>query len=224
MKEEQVEPVHLLSVGTFGRVVADYLRMFREDISETAAEDYKLLLSETRKTWPIARITVIAAWRPVLELCELLDDFSHEWQRPFVPLVLDAKALRLGPVVIPGRGSCWHCWSRRLNQHSAWTNAEAALLQHYKSNPDSGPRGYLEPFAMMAATRIAHIIDALDSSQAMPGHIWQIDMMTREITTSTVVGIHDCPRCGLHRPAPTRSFAEMQSELAYLWTHATRER
>jgi len=66
-------------------------------------------------------------------------------------------------------------------------------------------------------------VEALDAGEALPGQVWQIDMINRKITTSTVVGVHDCPRCGLHRPGPTRSHAEMQQALAYLWNHGRNE-
>jgi bacteriocin biosynthesis cyclodehydratase domain-containing protein len=138
-------------------------------------------------------------------------------------LVLDSAVLRLGPIVAPGGGGCWNCWARRSRQHAAWPNEQSALAQHYASQPDSGPKGFLEPFAMMGAARIGYAIEALDSSTPIGGYVWQIDLITRKVTTSTVVGIHDCRRCGLHRPAATRSFAEMQQTLAYLWTNPVSE-
>ena len=177
---------------------------------------------QTTAGWPIARVMVIAAWRPVPNLCEWLDEFSYERQRPWLPLMLEFNVLRLGPIVVPG-ASCWGCWVKRYRQHVAWPNEISAVLQHYCSHADEGPRGYLEPFAMMGATQIHRVIDELDRASATPGYIWQIDMMTRKITTSRVIGVHDCPRCGLHRSPATRSYLEMQMELTHLWAHPTRE-
>jgi bacteriocin biosynthesis cyclodehydratase domain-containing protein len=216
-QSQSIQPVHLLSVGAFGQAVAAYLRSLRTDVVEMVVSNDTVPLPEM---WPVARAGIIAAWRPVPHLCELLDDLSYTWQRPFVPLVLDSTVLRLGPIVIPGAGSCWGCWAQRFRQHSERPQEQAALWRHYASHVDSGPRGYLEPYALMAATRIAQTIDELDSSKAVPGHIWQIDMMTRVITTSKVVGVHDCGRCGLHRSPSARSFAGMQQELGYLWSDA----
>lgn len=214
-QQNAIGSVHLLSVGPFGHSVGNYLRIFRDDVHVTPVNDNTIPLPDT---WPDSRIIAVAAWRPVPTLCELLNQLSFERYCPFLPLILDSSILRLGPIVSPGNGACWNCWVRRSHQHSAWPKEQSALLQHYASYPDFGPQGYLEPFAMMGAAKITEAINSLDSSTAIPGHIWQIDMLTRKIATSTVVGIHDCPRCGLHRPVATRSFAEMQRGLAYLWS------
>lgn len=220
MRKEQIFPesVHLLSVGPFAKAVAGWLKTFRHDVIETA-------LTDEHAVQPgIARITVVAAWRPVSGLCELLDTLSFEWQRPFVPLIVESSILRMGPVVMPGRGACWQCWQQRARQHSEWALAQSALLQHYASAPQAGPQGFLEPFAVMAATRIAQVIEDLDSQSAMPGFIWQIDMLSRAITTAVAIGIHDCPRCGLHQPLAELSFAAMQRDLAHLWTQTRTEK
>jgi bacteriocin biosynthesis cyclodehydratase domain-containing protein len=220
MRKEQAFPesVHLLSVGPFASAVAGWLKIFRNDVIETSVTDEQGVQPE------IARITVVAAWRPVSRLCELLDTLSFEWPRPFVPLIVESSILRLGPIVMPGRGACWHCWQQRARQHSEWAFAQSALLQHYASSPQAGPQGFLEPFAMMAAARIAQVIEDLDSQSAVPGFIWQVDMLSRVIKTAVTVGIHDCPRCGLHRPMAELSFAAMQRDLAYLWTQARMEK
>jgi bacteriocin biosynthesis cyclodehydratase domain-containing protein len=210
-------PVQLLAVGSFGRAVAAYLKTFCADLYETSVDDDVIPLPET---WPAARLTVLTAWRPVPSLCELLDDVCHRWNRPFVPLILDSTILRLGPIVMPGQEGCWGCWTRRYNQHITWPEERSALLQYYASHPDSGPKGFLEPFAMMGASQLRQTIEALDSSTARPGHVWQIDMLTGNITTSTVVGLQGCTRCGEHRPEATRSYAEMRQTLSYLWTRA----
>ena len=125
--------------------------------------------------------------------------------------------MRVGPIVMPGQGSCWGCWVRRSRQHEKWPKEQAALSRHYATHADAGPLGYLEPFALMGAARLVYIINALKASSAIPGYVWEIDIVKRRMTSGTVVGVHDCPRCGLHRDASRRSFAEMQCKLAYLW-------
>jgi bacteriocin biosynthesis cyclodehydratase domain-containing protein len=208
-------PVLLLSVGGFGLAVAKFLVTLRTDVEELVVTDDTIPLPEV---WPHARMHLIASWRPVHHICDLLNELSHGWRTPFVPLVADSKRLQLGPVTIPGGGSCWACWVRRSRQHAAWPKEYSALLEYYASHPQAGPQGYLEPFALMAAVRLSETIDALDRSTATAGEVWQIDMITREITTSMVVGVHDCPWCGLGQSPRTRSFAGIQSHLADLWT------
>jgi bacteriocin biosynthesis cyclodehydratase domain-containing protein len=209
-------PPHLLSVGSFGRAVAQYLSALCPKLVETRVTDDTIVLPTM---WPSCSTNFLASWRPVPHLCGLLDELSFKWERPFVPIILDSTFLRVGPVVAPRYGPCWGCWMSRSTQHDDWSRERLALFDFYASHPDEGPRGYLEPFAMMAASRMAAILEAVKSSNlnAAAGHIWQIDMLTREITTATVIGVDDCSRCGLHRPPATRSFAVMQKELAYLW-------
>ena len=205
------KPVHVIWSGTFGKVVATDLGVLRSDcLSAVSAEDVA--------SFPEARIRVLAAWRPVPRLCELLDEVSHESRCPFLPLISDATTLRLGPVIIPGKGSCWSCWIKRGRQHDPWVDRREALSQYYAVHPDKGPQGYLRPFAMMSAARLSAIINEIDAGSALGGYVWQVNMMTREITTCIAVGVHDCPRCGRQCPSATRSFAEMKEKLGYLWT------
>jgi bacteriocin biosynthesis cyclodehydratase domain-containing protein len=213
--ETSSAPLHVLSAGSFGRAVAQYLRAFRTDLVETVlAGDASALPAVSPKSGAV----IIASWRPVPRFCELLDEFSFTRECPFVPVVLDSTILRIGPVVIPGRGSCWGCWARRYTQHDAWREERRVLLDHYASQPAAGPQGYLEPFAMIAASRLASVLGKLTDSNPPAGNIWQIDVITREISIGTVVGVHDCARCGLHRTAAERNFSSMKSDLEYLWS------
>jgi bacteriocin biosynthesis cyclodehydratase domain-containing protein len=214
-------PVNVLAVGPFGRAVARYLSTFLAPIVETVLVQEQLPAEED---FSRARVHVVAAWRPVPLLCELLDQFIHREPRPFIPLILESAMLRLGPVIVPGSGSCWNCWMKRSSQHAQWPKDQATVLQHYSAHPEAGPKGYLEPFALLGALRIKQTIEALDSATAVPGSIWEIDTITRRTASSVVVGIHDCPRCGLHRYAPTRSVAEMQEQLTYLLSDQPAER
>jgi hypothetical protein len=96
-------------------------------------------------------------------------------------------------------------------------------LDYYTSHPEEGPDGYLEPFAMMGAARINEAVTLFQRAQITPAEIWQIDMLSLDITQTIAVGVHGCPRCGLHRPSATRSFSELQNRLAYLWPETPNE-
>jgi bacteriocin biosynthesis cyclodehydratase domain-containing protein len=210
--EQAIVPVHLFTMGPFGEAVARRLRSFRTDIMERGTD-----LGTRIKGAPTARINVFATWRPAPDLCELLDLSSHEDQCPFLPLVIDSASMYLGPVSIPGRGSCWNCWTVRSSQQEHWPGRRLGLSKFYTENPTAGPSGYLEPFAMIAAARISQAIDALDRGTMAGGQLWEMDLMTRVVTTSVVVAVHRCPRCGLRLPPETRSVGGMQQALSYLW-------
>lgn len=193
-------------LGAFGRAVAGYLCTLRSDVCVIASEiDVD------------ARVAIVASWRPCPDVCARWDDWSHRQQTPFVALVADGASLTLGPVVMPGRGPCWACFARRTRQHALWPDRRAALDQHYADQPDAGPAGYLEPAALLGAARLSEVVEAIDAGTVVPGSVWQINLLSREVASSVVVGVHDCPRCGLHRFAATRSVAELREALAYRW-------
>jgi bacteriocin biosynthesis cyclodehydratase domain-containing protein len=209
------KPIYMLYAGSFGKAVADHCKALRNHIEVAAVLDHT---EPDYAAWSAARMTVVASWRPLPKLCDRIDELSHELRRPFIPLIQDSTSLRLGPVVIPGAGPCWRCWIQRSRQHAEWTNAQVAVMKHYAESPEAGPQGYLEPFAAMASIRLVQTIAEVDSSRAQGGHIWQIDLLSREITTSAVIGVHGCKRCGMQRPEATRSVDEIRRELQYLWT------
>jgi bacteriocin biosynthesis cyclodehydratase domain-containing protein len=210
--------LHLITVGTFGKTVARHLRTLIEFRETTVAAG-----AMRDQVWSMADINVVVAWRPMPRLCAVLDDLSFERRTGFLPLILDGTAMIVGPFVVPGAGSCWHCWNIRCQQHAAWPNEREALLDYYASHPAEGPNGYLEPFAMMGAARINEAVTLLQREQAIPGEIWQIDMLSLDITQTVAVGVHDCPRCGLRRPSATRNFSMLQKRLAYLWPETSNE-
>ena len=213
-KPSALRPVHVLSVGDFGRRVAAYLKDFDQIFHQTEVHDDVIPLPAV---WPSARINVVAAWRPVPHLCDLLDQLSLERQIPFIPLILHPTKLVLGPVIQPGGTCCWGCWIKRSKQHDVWPKEQTAVMQHYARNPAIGPQGYLVPFALIGAAKIEEAIESIDSAEPIAGATWHIDLMTREIVSSVAIGVHDCPRCGLHRLAETRGFIDMHRDLGYLW-------
>src|SRR5690349_3627555 len=97
-QETPLAPPHILSIGSFGRAVAHYLRDFRSDLAETIVTDDTIALPAV---WPASCAVIVASWRPVPHFCELLDEFSFTREQPFVPVILDSTILRIGPVVIP---------------------------------------------------------------------------------------------------------------------------
>lgn len=212
-------PAHVISVGGLGRAIAECLGTIRNDIVHTEtnnaeADDGSLFNSEG---WPQRRVTIIAAWRPVINICNKLEEISYERGVPFIPLMADSTVIRLGPIVVPGAGACWTCWLNRSAQHETNLRIQSAVMAHYSARPDAGPQGYLRPLAMIAAARLSAIINDLDSSDQVGGYIWQMGIITRQITTSNVVGVANCPRCGMRRSAQSRSYEDMRHQLTYLW-------
>jgi hypothetical protein len=72
---------------------------------------------------------------------------------------------------------------------------------------------------MLAAARLSQL---LDKGEASPdaGEVWEINTITGTAITARSVGIHNCVRCGLHRKEDTRTIAEIEQKLQYLWFDA----
>lgn len=203
-----------MSVGTFGRAVGGYISMLYPFIHEITFHEAE---ESGPGILPSTFAYVLASWRPVPALCDKAAKLSKERRLPFIPVILDAGTLQLGPVVVPGNSACWECWKLRSRQHSFSPKERAAVLEFYDTNPEAGPTGFLEPFAMLAAAQIRHAIQLFDDPQGISGYIWQIDLLSRQVSTGRLLGVDGCPNCGLDRPVRDRSYAEARKELSFLW-------
>jgi bacteriocin biosynthesis cyclodehydratase domain-containing protein len=207
--------VRIVSVGSFGCAVSKYLSRFVCRFEEISADGD--LVASTLAS-PIGHIIVLAAWRPVPALCEKLNCVSYETRTPFIPLIIDGPVLRLGPIVQPGTGGCWTCWTHRVAQHNGMFKDHSALMEFYNGNPSRGPSGFLEPVAMIGAAQVARTVRALVAlDEHIPGSIWQMDMFTRHVSHGLLVGVDGCDKCGLNRCLITRSYAAIKEQLTSLW-------
>jgi hypothetical protein len=62
---------------------------------------------------------------------------------------------------------------------------------------------------MLAAAQISRTLRRLEDGAAVGGSVWQMDVISRDVVTSTVIGVDACPRCGLQRPFEGRTFREL---------------
>ena len=201
--------IHVLAAGEFGGEVAARLSGLLSHVTTTPLAG----LEGSAAYWPAADAYVIAAWRPVPALCRLIDELAHSWKRPFVPVVADGSLLRVGPVVVPQKGPCHGCYEKRRLQHSRTADWDKAVTRHYDSSPEHGPKGFLAPVASIAAIQTARTLRDLEQAA---GSVWTLDVVTRAVSLTSVVGVHGCPRCGLRRDESNRSFQTLQSEVLQL--------
>ncbi len=219
-KHAPQEPIHIISVGAFGNAVAAALKELLPDVQQTGVDTQNQCYPAS---WPVARVNILASWRPVPALQKLIDDISFAWKLPCITAVLNAPYLLIGPVVVPGSSACYSCYEKRYLQHSARQEVYRELRAHYDQCPESGPQGYLPSLVHIAALRLAQNILQLDEDAAsVAGQIWHMNTMTRYTFTARIVGINGCPRCGLKRDEATRSYLDMQRELSDIlyWTGA----
>jgi len=202
------QPVIIVPVGPFGDPVAEHLATLRFDTVRTSLED------ASDSAGPSWRIAVVAAWRPVVALCTAVDTMSRRLNRPFIPLVMEGATLSIGPTGTANHAGCWRCWIKRRNQHDPYASMRAAVTRFYDTSPEVGPQGYFEAAALIGAAQLSRIIDAIDATACVGGAVWQFDVLTRDVTASTVIGVDDCPYCGLGRSLEDRTYRAFQTLFA----------
>jgi bacteriocin biosynthesis cyclodehydratase domain-containing protein len=208
----------VVSIGAFGRAVARSLRHYQPRLQELNVSSPVMRAKEAIEgPFRGNSAVVVATSHPAAAVCELFAGVAHENECPFLPVVVDESTLRLGPIVVPGVGGCWRCFTARHRQHDSYPRETAALHAFYNHHPDSGPKGYLEPVAWIVASQIAAILSSRRDLDHWAGKIWQVDLFTRDVTTGELVGVDGCSWCGSNRPPRTRTYGEMLHSLIYLW-------
>jgi bacteriocin biosynthesis cyclodehydratase domain-containing protein len=203
--------LYIQTVGSFGEKIGDVLKeLWQGPLGGVSVRNNEPSATD----WPDADLFVLAAWRPVPHLCRLFEQRSYVTKTPFIPIFMEAPHLQVGPVVVPGIGACYTCFEKRVLQHSARRDSESARRHFYETHPDSGPKGFLIPFAEIAAIRLIHILSALKTDPvSVAGGVWRLDTITRQVTCGQTVGIHGCIRCGLGFAEEKRSFAMLHTQL-----------
>jgi hypothetical protein len=207
--------VLVLPVGDFGHAAAGHLKelMPSVDILAEATDSSAEALSKN----PSA-IVVLIAWRPVPMLSDLLDARSHSTGSTFVSLTIQDCTMLLGPIVMPGQGICWRCWNYRELESSVSPNVIQQRTTYYADHPTEGPRGYLPSFARLGAAQLMRSLISLESTVHSAGQVVRTNLYSRQITIGRAIGLDNCDRCGLHRPLPSRSYADLRTGLMSLWS------
>ncbi len=206
------QPIHVVHVGAFGSAVSQYLERLRRDVIVTTA-----LKNIACSSFRPARMHLLASWRPVVTLCRAIEEFCFDREVPFLPAILENQHLIVGPLVLPGKGPCWSCSHARAQQHCSIVRQRAILQAYYEEHFSEGPQGYLKPHAVIAASLLSQAIRMVDSASIPGGEVWEIDLLSLKMSSSRVVGVDGCPRCGLGRSAKDKTVREMSNCLAHVW-------
>lgn len=147
-------------------------------------------------------LVIAALWRPSPALCERADTLSFSLGRRWLPLTMDQRRVHVGPLVVPPRGPCHGCLSRRLAQHDCHYQETQALNEAFDQDAGCGPGGYLPHHARLAAAMVMHLADggrspdpAGSGQEADHGSVVTISLPDCAITADRVVTCHDCTWC-----------------------------
>jgi bacteriocin biosynthesis cyclodehydratase domain-containing protein len=208
------QPILVVPVGEFGHAIATQMKTLLADVTVLAGAALgggDALLRDT------SSIAVLATWRPVPALSNLLDARSFRTGAPFISLTLQDSTMLLGPIVVPGSGACWRCWASRELQSSPSSKVMQQRTSYYADQPNEGPQGYLPSLALFGGAQLARALEAIQRLDAPAGEVVKTDLYTRQISTGRAVGFDNCDRCGLHRSLASRSYADLQAGLMSIW-------
>lgn len=204
--------MHILAVGDFGLAVAAAMAE-RLDVAITVVNGKQVFPAR----WPLARLHVLASWRPVLSISQEVEMSSFAWRVPWLPIIAEHPYIYIGPSVVPGAGACYRCFRQRLMQHSSSADLSDALQAHYESVWEAGTRGYLPTMACFCAMIACDVAESLArDATGEAGAVRQIHVTSLRTLRGAVIGVNGCEQCGQGRDERTRSHAELEKELPQL--------
>jgi bacteriocin biosynthesis cyclodehydratase domain-containing protein len=193
--------VSIAAAGPFGERVAQMLGAGLPDCRLVGAGD-DISAAFTGG----ADAVVVALWRPDQWLCEAADDLSFRYGLPWLPVVMEHPAIRVGPAICPPAGPCYRCYARRRVQHDRKPSATAALRAAYERDPECGPAGYLPHHARLAAAIARDLLERMGAgglsgdAGRTAGEVTTVQLLRGGQRGSRVVACHDCDRCGGRGP------------------------
>ena len=151
---------------------------------------------------PYADRLVLVADADRVALREALDDLSFTRSLPSLGLELTPTELRCGPLVVPGRTACYHCYARRRQQHG------------YRPLPEDLeplPQGYARHHVVLGAGLIALALGVLDregpvdggepgpddatGADGLGGQVWTVDLVSGTTSLARTVATDRCQTC-----------------------------
>ena len=151
---------------------------------------------------PYADRLVLVADVDRVALREALDDLSFTRSLPSLGLELTPTELRCGPLVVPGRTACYHCYARRRQQHG------------YRPLPEDLeplPQGYARHHVVLGAGLISLALGVLDregpvdggepgpddatGADGLGGQVWTVDLVTGMTSLARTIATDRCETC-----------------------------
>ena len=121
---------------------------------------------------------------------------------PSLGLELTPTELRCGPLVVPGRTACYHCYARRRQQHG------------YRPLPEDLeplPQGYARHHVVLGAGLISLALGVLDregpvdggepgpddatGADGLGGQVWTVDLVTGMTSLARTIATDRCETC-----------------------------
>ncbi|MFG2195874.1 TOMM precursor leader peptide-binding protein [Streptomyces sp. NPDC048639] len=201
-------PMHVLWTGEFGERVARHVEHMTGCPTRRAGH------GDLRPaTWPHTPMRLVAGWRLEAGLLNEVARLHRACRTPWLPIVHEYPVIRVGPLIVPGRGPCHGCYVRRRAQHDRASTSAAALRASLAADPDHGVSGFTDAQARIAAGLALDLVDQGDAElEHRAGLVLFYDVLTRNLVADTVVRVHGCADCGTP-PHPDDGWEHLAADL-----------
>ena len=195
-------PYILLCVeGSFGRSVARDLQSYSFEVSEVCIDG-----ATTVAEIPVAStdIVVLISSKPLPSICRDLDGMASIGAFTFLAVTLYGNCIQVGPLVRRSCECCWTCFQTRLTDRLGNSDVRKTIANYYENSGASGPQGFLRPFSILSAARLAQVLYDLDMTTNRH-EVWQLSFDSGTTEVGSPLGLHGCSRCGMKRVEKTRT-------------------
>ena len=187
--------------GSFGRSVARDLKSYCFEVSEVYLDGATRV---TEIPFASGDVVVLISSKPLPSLCSDLDGIASSGELTFLALTLYGNYIQVGPLVRRWCECCWSCFQTRLAHHMGESDVRKTITNYYEDSAASGPQGFLRPFSLLSAARLAQVLCDLDLTTNRD-EVWQLSLDSGAIETGSPLGLHGCSRCGTQRVEETRT-------------------
>lgn len=158
--------------------------------------------------WPaaLARVFVTSGRDRAAE--HHLDTVTRGSGQTWVPVQLEARSLRVGPVIGPHRAVCLECFDRRQEQHGR-RNATDVELERARDG-GSPMAGYTPAHVDMAAAVLESITSSEERLVRAASTIWRFGYSDLSAKEAVVVPVSGCRRCdaGMNESRRSRQLSQ----------------
>ena len=193
-----MHPIHLQPIGRFGWEVCEALSTVSETEMVIEASPFRSV------DWPQSRLQVVVASQEHPRAFEFIDSMSFALIRPWMPIVLEPRSLRVGPLVVPNSSGCYRCFLARQYQHGRLTSIDRELAQQNDAVEGPGYSGYLASHVSLAVALVAPTIERFLSSnetRVPAASVIRAAFAETRFSEGSFVGVDGCHRCADPRTA-----------------------
>lgn len=145
--------------------------------------------------WQAARLRVLVCPRRDRHAEERMETVAWGTRRPWMPVQLGPRSIRVGPVIVPGMSACLSCFYRRQRQHGKRNGVDDGLERSLAETNSPGYRGHLPAHVDLVAGLLTAVAQSDASITAFATRFWRLGYGEMAVRESLLTPAAACPRC-----------------------------